>query len=180
MALELVWDSELIFHAAGGHALTTDSEGQAGYSPTQLLAEAVMGCMAMDVVHILKKGRHDLQGLTVTFDGQRAETHPKKFVKIHLTFNVKGNVPREAVERAIELSPCRRCSNLRATSCVAFSDAPSGSHRSTRISGRLESGKNCCCTRPMPATPSPNTSTVMPMVHQRWATHQFTATRKRL
>jgi hypothetical protein len=30
MALELVWDSELIFHAAGGHALTTDSEGQAG------------------------------------------------------------------------------------------------------------------------------------------------------
>ena len=31
---------------------------------------------------------------------------------------------------------------------------PSGSHRSTRISGRLESGKNCFCTLPMPTMPS--------------------------
>jgi putative redox protein len=110
MALELVWDSELIFHAAGGHALTTDSEGQAGYSPTQLLAEAVMGCMAMDVVHILKKGRHDLRGLRVTFAGQRAETYPKRYTKIHLTFHVTGPVPREAVDRAIELSHSTYCS----------------------------------------------------------------------
>lgn len=110
MALELVWDKELIFHAAGGHALTTDSEGQAGYSPTQLLAQAVMGCMAMDVVHILKKGRHDLRGLRVTFTGRRAETYPKRYTGIHLTFHVTGPVPREAVDRAIELSHSTYCS----------------------------------------------------------------------
>lgn len=110
MALELVWDSELVFHATGGHALTTDSEGQAGYSPMQLLAQAVMGCMAMDVVHILKKGRHDLQGLRVTFSSQRAETCPKRYTKIHLTFHVTGAVPRGAVDRAIELSHSTYCS----------------------------------------------------------------------
>lgn len=110
MALALVWDSALIFHAEGGLALTTDGDGHAGYSPMQLLAQAVMGCMAIDVVHILKKGRHDLRGLRVTFAGERAEAYPKRYTKIHLTFHVTGPVPREAVERAIALSHSTYCS----------------------------------------------------------------------
>ena len=109
MALTLVWDSDMKFHAEGGPVLHLDSGSTEAYSPVQLLSQAVMGCMGMDVVHILKKGRHDLQGLTVTFDGQRAETHPKKFVKIHLTFDVKGDVPADAVERAIALSKSTYC-----------------------------------------------------------------------
>ncbi|MNS76356.1 hypothetical protein D3C72_1099000 [compost metagenome] len=51
---------------------------------------------------------------------------------------------------------------------------------STMISGRLESGKNCCCTLPMPTMPSAKISTVAPMVSQRCCTHQFTARRKLL
>ena len=109
MALSLVWDSEMKFHAEGGPALHLDSGSTEAYSPVQLLSHAIMGCMAMDVVHILKKGRHDLQALSVDFDGQRAETHPKKFVKVHLTFNIKGNVPPDAVERAIALSHSTYC-----------------------------------------------------------------------
>ena len=46
------------------------------------------------------------------------------------------------------------------------------------LSGRLESGKNCCCTRPMPTKPNTNNNTVMPIAFQRYSTHQVTARRK--
>ena len=110
MALSLVWDSDLSFHAEGGPALNLASSSPDAYSPMQLLAHAIMACMAMDVVHILQKGRHDLQGMTIEFHGERAETHPKRYVKVQLTFNIKGNVPAEAVERAIALSHSTYCS----------------------------------------------------------------------
>jgi putative redox protein len=110
MALSLVWDSDLSFHAEGGPALNLASSSSDAYSPMQLLAHAIMGCMAMDVVHILKKGRHDLQGMRIEFDGVRAETHPKRYVSVHLIFNIQGNVPVDAVERAIALSKSTYCS----------------------------------------------------------------------
>lgn len=110
MALSLVWDSDLLFHAEGGPALNLASSSPDAYSPMQILGHAIMGCMAMDIVHILQKGRHDLKGLTVSFDGQRAETHPKRFLKVHLTFHITGNVPADAVERAIALSKSTYCS----------------------------------------------------------------------
>ena len=48
-------------------------------------------------------------------------------------------------------SATRRASTRRVTSSLAAMLVPSGNHTSTRISGRLESGKNCCCTCPMPS-----------------------------
>ena len=111
MALSLVWDSELDFHAGpDSPELKLASSRPGVYSPMQLLAQAIMACMAMDVVHILQKGRHDLQGLTVSFDGERSTEHPKRYMKVHLTFHVKGAVPRDAVERAIALSHEKYCS----------------------------------------------------------------------
>jgi len=111
MALSLIWDSELDFHAGpDSPALKLASSREGVYSPMTLLAQAVMGCMGMDVVHILQKGRHDLQGLTVEFGGERSTEQPKRYTKIHLTFRVKGNVPKDAVERAIALSHEKYCS----------------------------------------------------------------------
>jgi len=110
MSLSLIWDSDLNFHADGGPELKLASSSPDAYSPMQILAHAIMGCMAMDIVHILKKGRHDLKALSVAFEGERAADHPKRYVKVHLTFNVKGNIPQDAVERAIELSKSTYCS----------------------------------------------------------------------
>lgn len=76
----------------------------------QALAYAVMGCMAMDIVHILQKGRHDLKGLSAHFEGERAETHPKRYARIHVRFDVTGPVPEDAVARAIKLSHESYCS----------------------------------------------------------------------
>lgn len=110
MSLSLIWDSDLNFHAEGGPALKLASSSPEAYSPMQILAHAIMGCMAMDVVHILKKGRHDLQGLSVSFEGERSAEHPKRYLKVRLTFDVKGHVPPDAVERAIQLSKETYCS----------------------------------------------------------------------
>lgn len=110
MSLSLVWDSDLLFHAEGGPALNLASSSPDAYSPMQILGHAIMGCMAMDVVHILKKGRHDLQGMTISFEGERAAEAPKRYVKVHLTFNIKGNVPVDVAERAIALSKSTYCS----------------------------------------------------------------------
>jgi putative redox protein len=79
-------------------------------SPMQVLAYAVMGCMAMDVAHILEKGRHDLRGMTVTFEGERATEQPKRYTGMHLQFNITGAVPEDAVMRAIALSKDKYCS----------------------------------------------------------------------
>ena len=111
MALSLVWDSELDFHAGpDSPALNLSSSRDGVYSPMTLLAQAIMGCMAMDVVHILQKGRHDLKALTVSFGGERAAEAPKRYTKVHLTFRITGAVPKDAIERAIALSHEKYCS----------------------------------------------------------------------
>ena len=60
--------------------------------------------MAMDVVHVLKKGRHDLRGLKVALVAGRAQEDPRRFTSVALHFTVTGNVPHEPIQRAIDLS----------------------------------------------------------------------------
>lgn len=109
--LALEWHGDFKFSSpAGFPPIQLDSSNPDVPSPMQALAYGLMGCMAMDVALILTKGRHDLQRLTVHFEGDRAETHPKRYVRIAVRFDVKGNVPEEAVARAIELSHKTYCS----------------------------------------------------------------------
>ena len=59
VAAELIWSEGLQFGATSGTtALILDGDSEAGPSPVQLLAIALAGCMAIDVVDILRKGRH--------------------------------------------------------------------------------------------------------------------------
>ena len=60
--------------------------------------------MAMDVVHVLKKGRHDFKGLKTSLVAERAEDEPRRFTSVAMHFTVAGNVPPEPVQRAIDLS----------------------------------------------------------------------------
>lgn len=109
--VSLVWEGDLRFSSGADEpALVLDSNGKAGPSPMQAMGYAVMACMAMDVVHILQKGRHPLEGLKVSFVGQRAEETPRRFTSIEMLFEVAGAVPRDAVERAIALSKEKYCS----------------------------------------------------------------------
>ena len=76
----------------------------------QALAFALAGCMAMDVVHVLTKGRHDLRGLRLDLSGQRAPTDPHRFIAVTLHYTITGSVPAARIDRAIALSREKYCS----------------------------------------------------------------------
>jgi putative redox protein len=109
--VELVWEHDLVFGGRSGDAsMTLDSSGHAGPSPVQALAFALAGCMGMDVVHIIRKGRHDLRGLAVSLTAERAQQDPYRIVAVEIQFTVTGHVPDAQVERAIDLSREKYCS----------------------------------------------------------------------
>lgn len=111
VAGELTWQGGLRFEArAGDVAVVLDSERRAGLSPVQMLAVALTGCMAMDVVDILERGRFALDGMQVRFAGERAAEPPRRVTRMALHFVVSGHVPSDRVERAIALSRERYCS----------------------------------------------------------------------
>ena len=111
LVAELVWSGDLRFDATiGANTAVVDGDSKQGPSPTQHAAIGLAGCMAADVVDILRKGRHPLTALSVTFSGTRAEQPPRRFLAIELRFHVQGDVPAAAVERAIALSRDKYCS----------------------------------------------------------------------
>jgi putative redox protein len=110
-ALHIVWEHDLVFSGTSGDVtMTMDSASKAGPSPMQALAFGLAGCMAMDVVHILRKGRHDLRGVRADLKGERAPEQPRRFTAIELHYTVTGAVPQDQVQRAIDLSREKYCS----------------------------------------------------------------------
>ena len=111
LVAELVWSGDLRFDAPSDTSTAiVDGDSKQGPSPMQYAAMGLAGCMAADVVDIIRKGRHPLTGLRVTFTGTRADIPPRRFVRISLTFEIEGGVPADAVERAIALSREKYCS----------------------------------------------------------------------
>jgi len=109
--VEMVWTRELVFEGTSADAsMVLDSAGQAGPSPVQALVFALAGCMGMDVVYILQKGRYDLHGLKVSVVAERAQADPHRVTAVTIEFTVTGPVPRDQVERAIALSHDKYCS----------------------------------------------------------------------
>ena len=111
VAATLVWEGDLRFRASSGtSAIVLDSSGAAGPNPVQALAFALCGCMAMDVVDILRKGRHSIDTFAIKLVGVRADEPPRRFLRITLHFELRSNAPGPAIERAIQLSRDRYCS----------------------------------------------------------------------
>ena len=109
--VDLVWNGDLEFAASlSKHTLVLDSNGAAGPSPVEMLAASLAGCMAIDLVHIVERGRHTLRSLRATLRAERATDAPKRFTAVTLHFAIEGSVPRDAVNRAVELSRTKYCS----------------------------------------------------------------------
>jgi len=109
--LSLDWIGDLKFRSTDGSpSIELHSSTHGVASPTQALAYATMACMAMDVVHVLQKGRHPLTALRVAFDGERAPEPPRRYTAMHLHFDITGSIEPHVVERAIELSRTKYCS----------------------------------------------------------------------
>jgi len=66
--------------------------------------------MAVDVAHILTKGRHPFRSIRSRIVADRAQDNPHRFVKVTLTFTIEGDLSSESVSRAIALSHDKYCS----------------------------------------------------------------------
>ena len=110
--LTLTWTDGLAFgvETPDARRLVTDGDGRAGMSPVELLAAATAACMGVDLVHILGKARQPLEGVRVSFTGERAQTEPHRFTAIRLEFTIAGAVGRAHVDRAVQLSRDKYCS----------------------------------------------------------------------
>ena len=77
----------------------------------EMLLVSVAACTAADVISILHKKREDVTDYNVEITGERAEEHPKKFIKFHIHHIVRGrSVSEKSVAAAIELSDTKYCS----------------------------------------------------------------------
>ncbi|WP_076509716.1 OsmC family protein [Pseudacidovorax sp. RU35E] len=110
-----------VAETGSGHVLTMDGApdpakpANGGQNlaprPMETVLAGTGGCTAYDVVMILKRGRHEVEGCSVRLTSERAEKDPKVFTKIHMHFTVTGRgIPAAAVERAIALSHDTYCS----------------------------------------------------------------------
>lgn len=111
IVLDLTWEGGMRFAAQSDKAsFTLDGSGDSVPTPVQGLAGCLAVCMGIDLVQILTKGRHDLRTLRAHLVGDRRGEDPKHFTRIRLHFTLTGDVPREAMERAIALSREKYCS----------------------------------------------------------------------
>jgi putative redox protein len=110
--VDLTWLGELKFSASNSRTATStlDSAGKAGLSPVETLAAALAGCISTDVVHILTRGHHPLQALASRLSAERAQEDPHRLLRATLDFTIKGDVPPDAIDRAIALSREKYCS----------------------------------------------------------------------
>ena len=95
-----------------GPTVTVDGDGKAGPSSMDSLLLGLMGCMSIDVLTILQKGRVEVTSLETRVEAERAPEPPKYFTRVRLTFSLEGPSPEERgkVDRAIELSREKYCS----------------------------------------------------------------------
>jgi putative redox protein len=108
---ELSWIDALRFDVASGRITTVvDGDANAGASPVQMLVIGLAACMSIDVVDIIRKGRHTVTGFHSAIVAQRAPDAPARVVSAQLRFQIRGDVPPAAVERAIALSRDKYCS----------------------------------------------------------------------
>jgi len=115
MQAKVTWQKELQFIgiADSGFPVKLDSHSspETGVGPLEMVAIALAGCTAMDVISILEKKKEDITSFEVKVDADRAADHPKRFVKAVLQYVVHGHgVDEDALRRAIELSVTKYCS----------------------------------------------------------------------
>ena len=110
--IELEWVSGQRFEAKADNGLETtlDGDRKDGFSPMDSLLSSLCACMGIDVVMILEKMRTGFTGLRISIEGERAEEPPRYFRRVRMHFFIRGNVPRDKAQRAVDLSFEKYCS----------------------------------------------------------------------
>jgi len=118
MKARIKWieNASFLGQSESGHSLLMDGPPEAGGQnlgprPMETVLLGTGACSALDVVHILRKGRQAIVDCEVQLEAERALQDPKVFTRIHFHFIVTGrNLNPTQVERAIKLSAEKYCS----------------------------------------------------------------------
>jgi putative redox protein len=99
---------------ASGHDVVMDASETSGGQdtaarPVEVLLASLGACTGMDVVAILRKSRNEPVAFRVEIADERATEYPKVLKRIHLAYIVSAEVPRERLEKAIEMSLAKYC-----------------------------------------------------------------------
>lgn len=94
---------------SGPVAVQGGGSDRAAASPMELLLVAAAGCMAIDVVDILNKGRRAPSSYAVEIAALRRAPHPRRYTELRLRHTV-GGVDEASVRRAVNLSQEKYCS----------------------------------------------------------------------
>lgn len=97
---------------SGHRFLVDDSVGQTGPKPIELLAAALAGCTAFDVITILRSKKHKtVSGYEVSVEADQQPTPPQVFTKVRIHHAITGDgIDAQSVEDAIHLSESKYCS----------------------------------------------------------------------
>jgi len=117
MITTATWKQDMIFvgESKSGFPVIMDSDPthggtDSGTRPMELIGIGLAGCMAMDVISILKKKREQLNDFKVVVNAPRSPEFPKVMISADITYIVKGkNISEASVRRAIELTATKYC-----------------------------------------------------------------------
>jgi putative redox protein len=109
----LTWSRDLVFTGVTpqGYELDFDADAQWGCKPTEALLMSLGGCMAIDVLSILKKMRGEIAAFRMDLTGERNPDPPQYFKAVEIVLHLAGkNLDARRIERAIALSREKYCS----------------------------------------------------------------------
>ena len=113
---------------AGNHEMILDTAPEIGgndqgFRPMELMLISLAGCSAIDIVHILKKGKHAIHSYTAEVEAERRDELPRIFSSINMIITVDTDAPDTVLERAAALTKEKYCSAfavLEASSAVTL------------------------------------------------------------
>jgi len=115
-SVSMNWLNDMAFETTiNGHKLVIDASVEGGGQnlgprPKILMLVALGGCTGMDVVSILKKMRVEYNSLEILVEGDTADEHPKKFLKMTVNYNFTGkDLPLDKIQKAVDLSREKYC-----------------------------------------------------------------------
>jgi len=97
---------------SGHHLLLDDANGGTGSKPIELVAVALGGCTAFDVITVLRQKYHQrVSGYEVQVEADQAERPPQVFTAVRIRHIVRGHeIDDSAIREAIRLSEEKYCS----------------------------------------------------------------------
>lgn len=100
---------------AGNHKMILDTAPEIGgndqgFRPMELMLISLAGCSAIDIVHILNKGKHVIHSYAAEVEAERRDKMPRIFSSINMVITVDTDAPDAVLERAATLTKEKYCS----------------------------------------------------------------------